>query len=156
MITRIHELVPGFDCIAKPCGRGGCGERPGASHGIHCDEWIYGINDGQVAVALRVFSGIYPKSVAQNRTRLDGTCVQVDGHTAFRIEGQGPSDDLECCWLAAGRCYPQRFSLSGADDIYRSFQPLEQFEQPAEFWARLESWWQDQAAAWQRLRVWVA
>lgn len=72
--------------MRHPCGKHGCGERPGAGHGIADETWHYAVSDGVVALSLDVGSGIYPESVSgaglpAHVQRPSGRWLYV--HTAF-------------------------------------------------------------------------
>lgn len=141
-MRRTFFRVPGFDCVRNPCGKRGCGTAPGAGHGIHSDEWVYVVSDGRTALALTVFSGVFPETVPAG-TRAEMRRYQPTGadltlHVGFPVRDGA---EHECDLVAGGRCYQggRYTTASGADDFFAlHFRRDAGFCQPEPFWLALE------------------
>lgn len=151
-MKRTFERVPGYDCIANPCGKDGCGTRPGASHGRHCEEWIYVVQDGDVALSLTVFSGAYPNGDTTEPTGTDMTL-----HVGFPIDRDqiaGRPDAIEnihdCRFVSGGKCYQGGFfsgSLVASEFVKAQFDKSAAPDAQSDgFWIALEN----RCADWQK------
>lgn len=142
-MKRTSKKRPGFDCIRHPCGRNGCGTRPGASHGVHSEEWIYAVSDGDVGIVLLIFSGVFPSTVPPSPEidRLMPMAAGMQFHVGFPTDDE--SEPQECEYVAGGTCYqgPGRYlSYLGSDEFMRAhFDEGAGFDQPESFWLALES-----------------
>lgn len=145
-MKRISEKRPGYDCVRYPCGKNGCGTRPGASHGVHCEDWVYAVSDGRLALSLRVFGGVFPASVPP-APALDARYPTGAGlflHVGYRFPGHDADD--ECEYVAGGRCFTrERCSYTASGDFLAlHFRKAAGFEQPEPFWlalaAELREW----------------
>jgi hypothetical protein len=144
-LQRISSKTPGYDCIRNPCGKYGCGTNPGSSHGVHNEEWLYVVKDGDVAMSLLVGSRVYPETVPQREEwRREGPRGNdLTLHVGFpvdRDEIAGTGTD-KCEFVSGGTCYPGgRWSTAiGADRFVKRFFVVDAgFEQPETFWRALE------------------
>lgn len=140
---------PGYDCVRSPCGRNGCGKRPGAGHGIHCEDWVYAVTDGAFALSLTVFSGVYPASVPADTVALMrrhqpcGADLSLHVGGPLGVEIWGEANGQECGWVDGKRCYQgchYYTTASGADEFFHDyFRSAAGFDQPEEFWRALEA-----------------
>lgn len=141
-MKRMTKRVPGWDCIRHPCGKNGCGERPGASHGIHCEDWLYVVSDGDVALSLTVFSNVYPDSVPEDdRLPKAPWGADLSLHVGFPLPTFTAGDDDECPWLDGGRCYQgghYSSALQGGEFWEEHAGRDHGFTQPESFWMALE------------------
>lgn len=68
-MKRFAKVVPGWDCIYGACSVPGCPGKMGryrgqyAGHGIHCDEWICGVLEGDRLLELVVYTDTYPATI---------------------------------------------------------------------------------------------
>lgn len=154
-IKRHSERVPGYDCIRNPCGRGNCGKTPGGSHGIHCDDWIYVVSDGDLALSLTVFSGIFPYSVPEdtvaNLRSIYPMGADLSLHVGFVVPGNdwGDDDGQECPWVAGGRCYHGAYysTALGARGFWNEHAGRDcGFVQPESFWMAMERAFREKSA----------
>ncbi len=130
--ARFHYETPGYDCVATPCGKRGCGTHPGANHGVHCPEWNYIVSDGTIAVSLQVFSGLYPRG----RT-IPPRGATMTTHAAF-ITDMDSREPNPCAYLDAGTCYSAGTTYCGAQEFFEA-HGVPQYEQPESFWRALEA-----------------
>lgn len=146
MIRASHK-IPGYDCIRHPCGKRGCGTHPGSSHGLHNEEWVYVVKDGDVALALTVGSRVYPESVPEReewaREGPQGNDLTLHvGFPVDRDEIAGRGDNKAKCELVAGGlCYQSgrwSSSLAARDFVEHHFVIGAGFDQPEFFWRALE------------------
>lgn len=169
-MKRSIETVPGWDCIRAPCGRNGCGVHPGSNHGIHNDEWVYIVSEGDFALVLSVYSRIYPatvpEDVVQRAKERDGLIASdLTMHVGFRYDREQVMSDYRgraCAYVAGGRCYggsSEFTSVSQADALARAHHDRVNREQGEAFWQALEAKlreWRDSTpleradARWQR------
>ena len=56
-LTRTAIARPGYDCIAKPCGKNGCVEGH-QQHGRHCIDWLYAVYSRRACLSLSPSQGI--------------------------------------------------------------------------------------------------
>lgn len=146
-LRRIVETRPGYDCIASPCGKNGCGTIPGASHGRHGDEWVYTLTDGEFAVSLVVFTG------RLNGVRLPGGIdhypvgANLSGHAArpaHEDQIREASAGQECTYLDGGRCFDCWSSVLAATEFVKDHGvSAEQRDQTDRFWCALEDRWRE-------------
>lgn len=157
-LRKIMVVRPGWDCIRQPCGKNGCGDRLAANHGVHCDEWIYGLTDGQIAIVGLVWTDRFPATVPphqQWRPGLRG--VSVGAHLNFRLASHEDDEpQYECDWLDSRRCYQEPFGLLHANPTFQSFGPLNQPEQPPSFWDAFRRYYVERREDLARRRIWVA
>ncbi len=107
-VERITYSSPGHDCDSNPCGKNGCGTKPGASHGIGSETWYFGVADREAGLALsfRVFTTKYPETVPHHRRTDKPSGAAVALHATFPLReddirsGVTPQD---CEML--GKCY---------------------------------------------------
>lgn len=138
-MKRWAYVQPGYDCIATPCGVGGCGTRPGSSHGQHCDDWVYIVapDEGDCALALVVFSGVYPRGPRREAHGADLTL-----HASWTNDREQIRDGVageECQLLGGAPCYRVWSSALHADEFWREYgAPGGALEQPESFWRGLE------------------
>lgn len=147
-MRREFHRTPGYDCIRTPCGKNGCGTRPGSGHGIHNDVWTYVVIDGDVALSLDVGSGIYPATVPQHirdEGKIQGYAFHL--HVAFPTKREqllaGYEPEPEPCKFV-GLCWGDRSWFGAASDFVQTHFVGETAEQPESFWKALE----DQCAEW--------
>lgn len=161
-MNRKTIVVPGYDCIAHPCGKNGCGVRPGHSHGRHGDDWMFVVHDGDCALSLTISSGKYPGDLPPREPH--GSDVSL--HCAFPIRREhvaGVEDDSRDCELVpGGKCYQgSAFSsaLQAQTFFEHHFAVAGGLQQEDGFWTALENWcarWAAEARArrvdltWQR------
>lgn len=140
-MKRRFERHPGYDCRSNPCGRDGCGTRRGSSHGIHNDVWVYTVIDGDVALCLKVGSGVYPETVPPSpldRDKPSGDYLFL--HVAFPTKREqllpNAGARQACEYVEGGLCYADECG-SAADFVKRHFVG-KTHEQPESFWLALE------------------
>lgn len=142
---------PGHDCVRHPCGRGLCGVTPGGSHGIGCEMWNYVVSDGDVAILLPVFSGVFPESVPKSTrddlNRIHAGVMQV--HASFPIDRESmtraPKSE-KCEWLDGKPClYIESYGLH-AEELLKTIGVPNSFERPEPWWVALEAWLAKEAA----------
>jgi len=123
MYARYWVVREGYDCITKPCGKNGCGERSGSNHGVRAEKWFYGLIDHEagLALSLDVTTTKYPETVSRaHRFRDVATGGMVCLHAAFPVEeddireGRAPDD---CDML--GKCYRAGCGGLIADEIVK-------------------------------------
>lgn len=141
-MRRQTVVVPGYDCIRTPCGKRGCGTHVGANHGIHNEEWIFAVCDGDAALTIVVGSGKYPETVpGAIHGRDKPTATDLALHTAFPVLGEEirePGDGHACEFVEGGRCWDGgRSSFSWAEEFFKTYGAATQ-EQPESFWVALE------------------
>jgi hypothetical protein len=132
---------PGYDCIRSPCGKNGCGKDPGASHGVHCDEWVYVVRDDGCALSLLVFSGVWPATVPA--MSLDSMRfprgADISLHCPFSPEWDEDEKGRECEWVRGGRCWLHVTTGLGGMNFVNSFFVKEHSkEQQEPFWRAME------------------
>ena len=111
---RAITITGGYDCIATPCGIRGCGERPGASHGIGSAYWGYIVGAGtEAALVLTVDSGLYPWTSSYRRLP-NG----IDMTLHLNTPADGDDKPEECGFVRGGRCYGLHTSCLAARDFY--------------------------------------
>lgn len=145
-LRRITETRAGYDCIANPCGKRGCGTQPGASHGRHGDEWVYVVTDGDFALSLVVFTNNL------NGGKLPGARgvsypigADVSGHTnrPAREEQIRDGEAGEECPYVDGRCFSCWTSGLAASDFIKEHGMSDEREQNEGFWRALEAKWSE-------------
>src|SRR5271170_3484345 len=142
LLTGRRVIVrPGYDCIRSPCGKNGCGKDPGASHGIHCDEWIYVVSSDSddCALSLLVFSGVWPESVPTSAR----FAMKMPRGADLSLHCSFPTDDGDesraCDWVRGGRCWLHGGSSIGAMDFANEFFVKEDAKDQKEpFWVAME------------------
>lgn len=159
---RLSRRNPGYDCCVRPCGKNGCGTRPGSSHGRHPEEWIYVLKGRELGLSLLIFTNIWPEFTPQFIKDEDRPPRGADLslHVGFPIDreqlaarGEHPRD---CTWVGVGKCWQgSTWSTSlGADEFVREhFVIADGFEQREPFWQQLERYYFDRAAEALRERV---
>lgn len=95
-LQRIVRVRPAYDCIVQPCGRNGCGERPGASHGRHNAEIHFILRSERAEIVLSVGTGWdlpeTPRNMRSSHALRDlPRGMGVDFHSADpQYDGQEP------------------------------------------------------------------
>lgn len=120
-LKRTFFKRPGYDCIRNPCGKNGCGTNPGSGHGVHCEEWVFVVSDGQRALCLEVWSGIYPDSVPASSVH-DMSRYPVGAYLCAHLSFPSERDQVldaprECEYVDGGRCWPITYSISSAENL---------------------------------------
>lgn len=142
-LVRSAVARPGYDCIEKPCGVNGCGERPGACHGRHCVEWLYAVHSRRACLSLVVFSGVYatPEITAKMREGVrwpilaDLTlCATYEVAAGDYSYNDGRARD--CHYL--GRCFTHASWGMRAEQVWREIGGRDRFDQNESFWRALE------------------
>lgn len=155
-LQRITEKTDGWDCVHKPCGRNGCGTNPGSNHGVGCDEWIYTVTDGKVALMLCVFSGVFPSTVERSpgspRWPSDSRAAKypdgysMNAHVAYPTDrGEVLVKPEECPYLTDKLCWSHELSLLHARDFYQQIKDACALEETEAFWIKLEAEWRSVA-----------
>lgn len=134
---------PGYDCIRNPCGKNGCGENPGAGHGIHCDEWVYVLRsqNEDCALSLLVFSGVWPATVptASLGTMSFPRGADISLHCSFSPGIDGDEESRACEWVHGGRCWVHESSGLAAMEFMDDFFVKEDGkDQQDPFWRGME------------------
>lgn len=137
-MNRKAIVIPGYNCIDKPCGKNGCGERPGASHGQHCDEWLFVVSDevGDVALALTVGAGNFPRGPRQDPEGYD-----LSLHVAWptdRLQIRDSTQPNKNCTLVTGGCFVPYSTALGADEFVAHLVASANTDQSDSFWLPLE------------------
>lgn len=140
--TRQVIVRPGYDCIRNPCGKNGCGKNPGASHGIHCDEWVYVVRGDGCALSLLVFSGVWPETVpatALGRMAFPRG-ADISLHCPFPPGWDEDEKSRECEWVRGGRCWlHESSSMLGMDFVENFFIKEHGKDQQEPFWRAMEN-----------------
>ena len=140
-MERLTFQRPGYDCRTK------CVHEVKGDHGIHCDEWWYVVKDGDVAVSLNIFSGIWPKTAPHVPSALDPDrwpmAADLTVHVAFPVD-EYSQEERECQWVEGGKCYGCHSSTLWAADFYKK-HGVDKYEQPESFWLALEKLCKEQA-----------
>ena len=138
-IERIDRTFEGWDCLRAPCETCKAGER---RHGVHCAEQhlvVRGeLEDGRrVALALTVFTGVYPETVPLR----DRTPFRPDYYpkaSDLSLHVQMPTDSPgthKCAWFGErGRCYVDWTTALSAEEIYGKERTVDEA-----LWQRLEA-----------------
>lgn len=147
-IRRITDVRPGYDCVANPCGKRGCGTRPGSSHGRHGDEWIYVVTDGESAMTLTVFSKLlngqpFPDDSDYWRD-FKGSGADLRLHSSFPY---GDDEDVDakgskCEYLDKGQCFDNGGSALAASNLFKE-HGASTLEQSEAFWLAFEAKWKE-------------
>lgn len=174
-MKRWSRDIPGYDCLYRPCEKTPpC--TPGNSHGIHCEEWCYGVvaEDAQTALTLLVYSGIYPDSIPHAHWRDGRPVPEKPVGAGFFFHQAFPSQEEEIrtgdlgtddCELVKPRCYRRSFSILYADEFWQRYHvflgprrgPLAP-EQGERLWKALEEQfakWDTAARAERVDRIWT-
>lgn len=140
-LKRLSAVLAGYDCIAHPCGKNGCGTWLGSSHGRHGDEWEYAVTDGEFALSLRVYTHQLEGARLLPWAPPEG--ASLDAHAPFPIDDDQVREGhpgRKCGYLAQGRCYGGFSSALIAGEFFQAYgQPA--FEQAESFWVALENEW---------------
>jgi hypothetical protein len=154
VVIRKTIVIPGYDCISKPCGRNGCGERPGANHGQHCDQWIFLVSDeaGDVVLSLRVSAGNFPRGPVRPPASHDIT-LHV-GWPTNRDQVRDSSEACPCKWVTSGKCFCPYDSPSDAHQFEQHLDlKCSHDNQPESFWLALEERFTSLAKTYRALRA---
>lgn len=135
-MKRHFELLEARDCIrVQPCKFGSKDCRPGSggSHGIHGEEWRYGViaDDRSWGFVLTVYSG---RHLFASQEKASGAHLNIHSIKPWN-RGQVTEQAQECPLLGAA-CYGDAWYLL-ADEFF-SAHGVDQKEQPDTFWAELE------------------
>jgi hypothetical protein len=165
-MKRWRRDIPGYDCLYRPCEKTPpC--TPGNSHGIHCEEWSYGViaADGQTALTLLVYSGIYPRSIPRAHWRNGPPVPEKPVGAGFFFHQAFPSQEEEIrtgdlgandCELVKFHCYRRAFSILYADEFWQRYAAF--INDPSPFWKALEEQfikWDTAARAERADRFWT-
>lgn len=146
-LRRIVETRPGYDCIAKPCGKNGCGARHGASHGRHGDEWVYVVTDGNFALSLVVFTDNLNGGKLPFKSTLFPKGADLSGHASkpsSEEQIREASPGQECAYLDGGRCWTcWSSSLAASEFVKEHGFDADDREQNDGFWRALEAKWSE-------------
>jgi len=132
-------IVPGWDCIAHPCGQYGCGKDPGSSHGRHNDEWMFAVTNEteDVVLTLTINSGVTPCCAPEPPDASDLSCHIAWPTSREQIKINAPPQH---CSFVRGGCYVYFTTCLGARKFgEKYFVPELKTEQPEAFWAALEA-----------------
>ena len=141
-LKRSTSVIPAYDHIVNPCGKGGCGKTPGGSHGRCSEEWIYCVSDGECALVLRVFSGIYLYD--HPRRPSEGGYISVHHSFPTCSEQLISADTRDCTFVDAGKCFTGGYNSSlAATEFWADFGHKDVKEQPEDFWSALEAKWEE-------------
>jgi hypothetical protein len=141
-MKRTTITFPGYDHIANPCGKNGCGTNPGSGHGVASDEWFYVVSDGNAALVLSVFSKVYPPTVsAAVRSFRDSPSVSNFAfHTAYPVEQddvRAGGEGRKCQFVEGGRCWASHLGYGAGTELLKTYgHPT--YEQPEALWLELE------------------
>lgn len=165
-LERFVRMFPGYDCVRRPCGKNGCGSRPGDNHGVHSDTYIYVVRPVErptTAMTLSVFSDRFPASVPREtlepllavRPGLPSLGIpdrsiypmgaDLSLHTTFYVSVRWRYPQA-CQWVVGGTCRAGAgFSTSlGASEMVRDHFDARDYERPPEdLWLALEERWED-------------
>lgn len=131
---RASYIVPGWDCRVE------CKHEHKGNHGIHNEEWIYAVSDGEYAVSLRVGSGIYPSSVMHCESQpprgwdLELHSPWTDDEEAIRRGDGGHA----CAFIEANRCYVMASSIHAGETLFAAHGAAS-FDQPETFWEAFQA-----------------
>lgn len=134
---------PGYDCVVKPCGVDGCGERPGSSHGRHCTDWVYAVHSRRASLSLIVFSGEFgsPEITAEMASTI--TWPMIADLTLCATYQVPPGEYVynanarDCRWL--DRCFTHASWGLRASSVWELCGGRRQFDQTEAFWRELEA-----------------
>jgi hypothetical protein len=133
-MKRSSTVIPGYDHVRNPCGKT-------CIHGIHGDEWLFAVADGDLALVLRVYSGVYPPSVpfrVADPAYPMGVDLDLHSATPTGDSVRDPGDGSPCEWVEGGRCWSGgRASVSTADALFKE-HGARTIEQPESFWLEME------------------
>jgi hypothetical protein len=109
---------------------------------VHCDDWIYAVHDGQLALSLVVFSGVFPPTVPADTSGVftwpkAATLMLCEKHHD-EVEGES----RECFFL--GRCMIISDWCSYAQEVWSTCGGKTSYEQEEGFWRGLEAEFFDQ------------
>lgn len=113
-LKRIQEKRPGYDCIYGSCGAGDppCPGHKGLhapdGHGIHGEEWVYGIvaGDGLTCLTLVVYTDIFPDTVPLDHSARCGNRCERCGHAAHPRAECSIVSLADTRWAKACACNP--------------------------------------------------
>jgi hypothetical protein len=172
-MMRWFRIYPGRDCVYAPCAvskEKPCtqpidpyrpGRRlPGNNHGIHGEEWSYGIaaDDLRTFLALTVFTDIYPPTVPANHSQICGCAsfiaqpledrrygTSLALHVAAKL---GAAENNTCDFLGGDPCDVVFDTGLGARAFFKTYGDSNQPEQGAAFWTALEAKFVELDAEW--------
>ena len=141
-LTRSAIARPGYDCIAKPCGKNGCVDGH-PQHGRHCVDWLYAVHSRRACLSLVAFSGIFATPEITEEMRKGITwpmladltlCVTHEVPPGEYSYNRGEARD--CRYL--DRCYTHATWGLRASEVWAEIGGRAQFDQTESFWRRLE------------------
>ena len=140
-MNRHQYTTPGHDCIANPCGRNGCGTRPGSGHGRGSEIWWYVVGYGSdAALVLKVNANSYPNGYVYPDGRPEGWDLSL--HVSYRTDREQVRTDSEpaaCTNVAVGRCYIPYSVASFAHEFFDAHGRASGPDQPESFWEAMEA-----------------
>lgn len=141
--SRRIAVRPGWDCERSPCGKNGCGTEAGAGHGIHCDEWVYVIGEGDLVLTAVVMSGVFPEGtppLPEEARRMFPMGCDVGLHVGFETRGGSDMREASCEWVGGRPCsYLDYGGLAmGHDLVRRRFNRAIGKDQTDRWWSELE------------------
>lgn len=146
-MRRVSFRAAGYDCFVGVCPHDPkCGPGTGGRHG---QEWHYVIrNDadyGISAMALRVYTGIFPEGSRYQKTPPDGVdAADLSYHAGYPYEDENgeihePREaDRGCAYLDGDRCSELTSACLPAKEVWDTYADPSTFEQPERFWLELE------------------
>lgn len=143
MLECVTTSIPGYDCSVE------CRHEPKGNHGIHGEEWIYYVKDGDCATSLVVYTRIYPPTVTGIPYEPpEGAHLAL--HCAFDTEPEmlrtRYRPEVECSLVTGGYCQQFADSSTAARDFFERFGDPAHLAQPLTFWEELKAWHRKQAA----------
>lgn len=152
-VRRGTQVRDGFDCIKAPCGKRGCGERPGSSHGRHGDEWVYSVTDGEFALTLVVFTNLL------RGVEFDGCSAELRNYfpkgAGMYSHSRSPTSEEQiregftgekCEFLDGGVCFSGWSTALGGDEFFKA-HGRNALDQSSEFWRMFEEKWREARAS---------
>ena len=141
-LTRTAIARPGYDCIAKPCGKNGCVEGH-QQHGRHCIDWLYAVYSRRACLSLVAFSGIYATPEITEKLRSCAKWPMLGDLTLCATHEVAPGEysynrgeARDCLYL--GRCFTHASWGLRAVEVWEEIGGLAQFDQSESFWRGLE------------------
>lgn len=131
-----HALIttPGYDCRA-----GRCTHKAKGGHGVHNEEWIYVVSNGEAAINLIVSSGIYPATVKHIEIQApEGVCLGLHVPWAVIEDDIRSGSAGEPCAFIDRPCFSDIGFLRAEAVFNKYFSRSHDKNQPESFWIGLE------------------